>query len=204
MDSSYSVFGFLLEDSVVATRRVAYLLVADGASEKGYYKWVDKVAKRLDVSIHINVDEDESGSPYSTLERAKRITSRGKRYAAIDKSRVFLVVDAEDKDENEMEEFKNAASRYGFTVFVQRPCFECWLVAHFDGSAYKPSLSCKNGLKCVRKHWPQYKKGFDCNEYDKVLKERNLRDASKKIEELRLLLRKINLHEKLTTHVDGG
>ena len=75
--------------------------------------------------------------------------------------KVYCVFDA-DANESKNIQIKKAldlANRYGIEIITSNPCFEEWILCHFDNST--ATLSNKEALKKVKTYFSKYDKNYD-------------------------------------------
>ncbi|MDP2167913.1 MAG: RloB family protein [Thermodesulfovibrionales bacterium] len=139
----------------------AVLIVCEGRKTEPVYFTALKNELRLS-SVNIRICGKECGSaPLSVVDYALSEYKKSREY-----DRVFCVF---DKDQHEtydvaLQKIKEIKDSKKFSAITSVPCFEFWLLLHFEESA-RPYASAGNNSVCdsvvhdLKRHVPNYKKG---------------------------------------------
>jgi len=156
-------------------RRSTYdrvLIVCEGTKTEPNY--IRKLIDFLELNTaNVEVDGDSGSSPVSVVEHSKKRYNEEKRTGnAFD--RVFCVF---DKDSHEsynraLDEVKKAKPKYIFKAITSVPCFEYWLLLHYEFSTKEfvvigTKSACANLTDHLRKFFPAYSKG-NANTYNEI------------------------------------
>ena len=103
----------------------------------------------------------------AAIQERNRQRTRGESY-----DEVWCVLDVEDRSrQDNLNQAISAAQKEGFTLFLSNPCFEVWLIAHFEriSRAFLDGKQAEAHLE--RTHWrPNF--GCDYNKNDPRVYER--------------------------------
>lgn len=133
-------------------QRKVILIVCEGQTEEAYFRAV-KAHYRNPSTPNVKIVRDRS-DPVRAVEKGIRANKDG------DFDHVFCVVD-DDKPDRTAQARKRIGKRDDFDLILSVPCFEVWLLLHFERSD-APFAEC--AAVCVRlKEWlPEYVKGLHC------------------------------------------
>lgn len=131
-------------------QRKVILIVCEGETEEGYFRAV-KAYYRNSTTLNVKIARDRS-DPVRAVERGIRANKDD------DFDHVFCVVDGDKPDRMALAR-KRIRKRDDFDLILSIPCFEVWLLLHFDRSD-APFAEC--AAVCVRlKEWlPDFVKGL--------------------------------------------
>jgi len=132
------------------------LLVSEGKkTEQNYFKGLCQALR-----ISIEITDINKTSPDSLFTKAKRMFDRAKREKK-PFTQVILIVDKDNFTHYEKTKQKIAGID-NFHAFFSEPCFEYWLLLHYENTT-KP-FTCFDELKkdrMFKKHFPDYQKNQD-------------------------------------------
>lgn len=131
-------------------QRPVILIVCEGETEQAYFHAI-KAHYRRATPFNIEITRASHSDPVRVVEKGKGL-NKGKDY-----DRVFCVVDG-DKPERIERARKRIAASFDLDLMVSIPCFEVWLLLHFDRSD-APLASCAQACDRLRKSLPNYAKG---------------------------------------------
>jgi len=118
---------------------------------------IDRKLSRQSVVI----DTKKHGSdPGNVVERAIKFRNERNRngdYSEEDKDQVWAVIDV-DQHENIENAIQNAQSK-GIHLAISNPCFEYWILLHFEDTAAYVTNCDELISKHLKKHLPHYDKG---------------------------------------------
>ena len=145
-------------------------LVGDGHAERIYFAGVRDTDRPKDLSIFPDYPR-RIGSYKGVLERSVWLINNGydRVYALIDMDKVI--------EENRMAEYQQAkqhAERSGIIVLENNPCFEIWILLHFQASG-KLFLNCNEVISEIKR----IKQVADYNKAEKFLASANLYEKYK-------------------------
>lgn len=105
-----------------------------------------------------------NSSPHGVLKRMKEHL---KREALQGSDEAWLVVDKDNWNDEQLRAlFEWSQSHSNFGLALSNPCFEYWLLLHFDeGDGISAKAECLHRLK---RHIPNYSKGIDCSLFTEV------------------------------------
>ena len=131
-------------------QREVILIVCEGETEEAYFRSI-KAHYRNPSTPNLKIVRDRS-DPVRAVERGVRANKNG------DFDHVFCVVD-DDKPDRTAQARKRIGKRGDFDLILSKPCFEVWLLLHFEHSD-APFAEC--AAVCVRfkDHLPDYVKGL--------------------------------------------
>jgi hypothetical protein len=132
--------------------RTTVAIVGDGQTERIYFDKIRDTDRPKD--LHIFPDYPRNiGNYKGVLEKAVILKPDYEFvYALIDMDKVF-----QDKQENEYKADKRKAEMLGVTVLENNPCFEIWLLLHFQKTG-RVFTRCDDVIKELRKYIPNYSK----------------------------------------------
>lgn len=138
-------------------RRDHMLIVCEGTvTEPRYFTCLQQRHGLEDVNVDRRTSTAKS-DPNSVVRRARNLVAqaqdKGIRYPPGD---VWCVFDGDHRPVAELENAFAAAAQHGFNVAFSNPCFEFWLLLHFDYTdAWLTADDCTARL---RQWMPTYKK----------------------------------------------
>ncbi len=133
-------------------QRPVILVVCEGQTEEAYFRAV-KAHYGRSSSVNIKITRDRS-DPVRMVEKGIHDNRNG------DFDRVFCVVDGDKPDRVELAR-KRIGKRENFDLIVSIPCFEVWLLLHFESSD-APFAECAAVCSRLKEnaHIPDYVKGL--------------------------------------------
>lgn len=129
--------------------RPVILVVCEGQTEAAYFRAVKGHYGRS-TTVNIKIARDQS-DPVSVVERGIRDNQHD------DFDRVFCVVDGDKPDRAALAR-KRIGKRKNIDLIVSIPCFEVWLLLHFESSD-APFDECAAVCARLKEHIPGYVKG---------------------------------------------
>ena len=132
------------------TQRQVILIVCEGETEEAYFRNV-KAHIRNPNTPNLKIVRDRS-DPVRAVERGIRENKDG------DFDHVFCVVD-NDRPDRTMQARKRIGRRDNFDLILSFPCFEIWLLLHFEQSD-APFAECAAACVRLQDHLPDYVKGL--------------------------------------------
>jgi len=145
------------------TPRETVLIVCEGAkTEPGYFNslWRDLRVRTVKVEI-----VGRGATPITVVDEAVKKKHENNRLAnrmeAHRYDRVWCVFDVEIPHKNvSLAQALDKAKANGIRLAVSNPCFEFWVLLHFERTA-RLFRDCHDVVCDVRKHVRHYKKGID-------------------------------------------
>jgi hypothetical protein len=130
-------------------QRRVILVVCEGQTEEAYFHAIREHYRH---QTHVNVQIERADSdPVKVVEKGKRRNKQN------DFDRVFCVVDG-DKSERIEAARRRIGKRSDLELIVSTPCFEVWLLLHFEASD-APFVECAKVCDRLRQQLPDYVKG---------------------------------------------
>ena len=145
-------------------QRKVILIVCEGQTEEAYFRTI-KAHYRAPNTPNLKIVRDRS-DPVRAVEKGIRANKDG------DFDHVFCVVDG-DKPERTTHARKRIGKRDGFDLILSIPCFEIWLLMHFDRSD-APFAGCAEVCVRLKERLPDYVKG---HHYDFTVIQPRIGDA---------------------------
>jgi len=135
--------------------KTTILIVGEGdKTEPNYFRELrreDAVATRFAVTVKKGRGRSPEAVVREAVQHKKRQKSGGEGY-----DEVWCVVDVEGPANRQLiGDAEKLARRNGVTLCLSNPCFEIWLLAHFERTA-KPYNDCKETIEQLKKHWREH------------------------------------------------
>jgi hypothetical protein len=131
-------------------QRRVILIVCEGQTEEAYFRAV-KSHYGKSAALNVRISRDRS-DPVRAVERGIRANKDG------DFDHVFCVVDGDQPDRTAQAR-KRIAKRNDFDLILSIPCFEVWLLLHFERSD-APFAQCADVCVSLKGPLPEYVKGL--------------------------------------------
>ena len=132
-------------------------LVVEGKSEKIYF---ENFSSR---NCQVKVFVAPSGDPVGLVKKAENLKKRG-TIDLDDLDKMWCVFDRDDNNPENIEKALIRAEKNGFKIAFSNPCFEIWLLWHFEETFAYVEISQKLAEK-LKPHLGDYcktKDYFDC------------------------------------------
>lgn len=131
------------------------LLISSEGSviEPSYFKYFKRKSKKYTIETP---SKRYRSAPRQVLER---VEDHFKEYNRKKGDAVYLVLDRDQWNEGDLNDVLRKCREKGYLLVVSNPCFEYWLLLHFEETSKLKSLN--NCGKCktrLRKHLPNYRK----------------------------------------------
>ncbi len=135
--------------------RTVILIIGEGQTEEAYFKAIKQQYHSASLSLEIEPAKTKS-DPVNLVRKADLRKKTG------DYDYIFCVFDG-DKPE-EAHKARQQLARYKDDVrgFVSTPCFELWLILHFERSD-AAMHDCQQTEVRLKRHWSDYIKGCGCD-----------------------------------------
>lgn len=131
-------------------QRKVILIVCEGETEEAYFRTI-KAHYRNPKTPNLKILRDRS-DPVRAVEKGIRQNKDG------DFDHVFCVVDGDKPDRIAIAR-KRIGNRVDFNLILSLPCFEVWLLLHFDRSD-APFAECAAACARLKECLPDYVKGL--------------------------------------------
>ena len=146
-----------------ASRRYVKSLVfwgCEGKSEENYAVFLNRLFDRELIPFRLNAfNLGEAGSVAAKIHAAKKKLgnekSKGSRF-----KKQFLVMDVDLIKDNptKRSEAEKEALKHKITILWQRPCFEGFLIKHFEDEKDRNPPNCREAEIILKSLWPDYDK----------------------------------------------
>jgi len=151
--------------------RTTVLIVGEGReTEPNYFyglKREDRVVEGFSVTVKKSPGRSAEQTVQTAVHHMQRAENRGEDY-----DEVWCVLDVEGPSKRDsLDRAASIASENGVGLCLSNPCFEIWLLSHFErkGRAYK---DCDAVIVRLNKHWREHhKQDYQKNDdrvYDRV------------------------------------
>jgi hypothetical protein len=122
-----------------------FFIVAEGEREEDYFLWFERKSKRIRVQVIER--EGKASAPKHMLARLQKFLPES---AVQPGDQIWFVLDVDRWKRESIEELRALCADYeGWATAISNPCFEVWLLFHFNetipGNATTPK-SCKQLL----------------------------------------------------------
>lgn len=141
------------------------LIVCEGTKTEPLY-FLELVGHYEIHSANVKVSGDCGSDPVSVVNHGIRLYQNEKRAESGSFDRVYCVFDRDTHSnyQEALEMFNNINPKKVFFATTSVPCFEYWLLLHFNYtdapySAVGGTSSCESALKKLHAYWPEYIKG---------------------------------------------
>lgn len=132
--------------------RTLFLIATEGSKTEPQYFSLFQSSK---ATIRLKVlPAKHNTAPPQVLQRAK---AYARQEQLRKKDEVWLVIDRDQWTENQLEEVYAGCQELDFHLALSNPCFEYWLLLHFEDGTGINSL--KDCLEKLKQHLPNFEKG---------------------------------------------
>ncbi len=176
-------------------KRVRYFLAGEGPGDQSFIRWLQILADKNGLHIHLDCEPLTGGSYETMLKKAVYLKKRNDKTKTKAKACILLVDSdrATQRDDGwSLAQLKEAAEKENFIVCVQRPNQEGILLRLLTGKANLELNTVKTKEK-LNQAWPTYKKPVDAYTLSAKFSIEDLARAAKVDPELKILLLKIGL-----------
>ena len=164
----------------VTTRllRRPVFLACEGLSERGYGRWLNRLAAQTGIPIAIFAEEVNGGDPLDLVTKSVSLLARTERQRGRYSIRGLLLdADLLGGDQERDEKAVRIADEKKIQLIWQKPTHEAFIVRHFDGCQNHNPLNKALTWEILRTVWPGYTKGMDGQGYGTKLTSHNLANA---------------------------
>jgi hypothetical protein len=155
-------------------QRLRYFVGCEGASERSYVKWIQDLAERRGLLIHLDTFVANGGDPLSIVEQSIKTMHRRQRVSGLYRSRfIFLDSDRIGETPNRDVKLRNLAQEANVSCVFQEWEHEALLLRHFDGySTRKPPAG--KSMQALKRVWKDYTKPADAQDLARLFDENAL------------------------------
>lgn len=165
-------------------QKTPVLVFCEGASEKGYVKFLNIMASSAGVLVNIIGQDLRGGSAEHLVARASQILEQNSRLRDIQHR--YLLIDSDrlsDRQAN-FQQLQATARRNRIRIIFQVPCHEGFLLRHFDDFCTHDPPSSEIATRYLFAVWPNYRKGTSGELYAETLSSDHLATARRSFAEL--------------------
>ena len=171
-------------------RKKPAFLAGEGLSERGYGRWLTRLAAEAHVPVAIRAEALRGGDPLDLVEQAiDRLRTIEKQRGSYRTRGLLLDGDlrgqSSERDAQAIRLAQNKRSR----LIWQEPSHEAFLLRHFAGYENHRPPDQASAERLLRRVWPDFRKGLDGGEYGRVLTAEHLAVARAVERELNAFLR---------------
>lgn len=133
----------------------------EGESEQGYATLLQDLAHEAGLQVHLKIEVLRGGDPLARIEQAKvKLAQFRKTRGVITDKFVMLDTDQLSLDPDRAIRAKRLADAEGIRIIWQEPCFEAFLLRHFNGCVMRRPPTNIATQEAILNEWPQYKKAM--------------------------------------------
>ena len=174
------------------------MLGCEGASERGYGRWLGILADEIDLHIHIDADVlgHGGGDPNTLVNRAvARLHDEAKRGRSYWVRAILLDKDLFGQDPARDRHALALAEQHDIVLVWQKYEHEGFLLRHIEGcERLRPPVG--QSEQILRRHWPNYRKPLSGREIRATLSHDSLTRARLVEPDLNRLLRALGWPEQ--------
>lgn len=147
------------------TRRRRFFVGCEGASERGYAAFLQRLADESGLPVHLDIRRYHGGDPLAIVQAAVRdLTTRRIRRGEYAGQAIFLDADRR----NDVPDRTLLADRLildnGFQAIWSQPVFECLLLKHVRGCDRLQPATSALAFQQLQGQWPENRKGMAARE----------------------------------------
>lgn len=145
-------------------------LAGEGLSERGYGRWLNRLANQQNLPIAIRSERLQGGDPLDLVQQALVLLRGIERHRGAYPIRGLLL----DRDRlgQSQERDRNAirlAHESSIRFIWQEPAHEAFLLRHFRGYQHHRPPDNAAAERLLAKVWPAYSKGMGADRYGSIL-----------------------------------
>lgn len=130
------------------------VIVCEGCQTEPKYFGALRKKHRLS-NVTVKIVKGSGGAQTAVVEKAKKLNN------ALRYDQTWCVFDCEGIEQRpQFDRAISSAKKEHFDVAVSNPCFEYWLLLHFEFSD-APCSECNDALRKLKRHVPEYTKSMD-------------------------------------------
>ncbi len=171
-------------------RKKPVFLAGEGLSERGYGRWLNRLAADAGVPVAIRAEALRGGDPLDLIEQAID------RLRTVERQRIpyrtrGLLLDSDlrgqsiERDAQAIQLAQNKRMR----LIWQEPSHEAFLLRHFAGHENHRPPDQASAERLLRRVWPDFRKGLNGGDYERMLTAEHLAVARAVERELNAFLR---------------
>ncbi len=151
-------------------RKKPVFLAGEGLSERGYGRWLNRLAADTGVPVAIRAEALRGGDPLDLVEQAIDRLRTVERQRGSYRAR-GLILDGDlrgqsiERDAQAIQLAQNKRIR----LIWQEPLHEAFLLRHFVGYENHRPPDQASAERLLRRVWPDFTKGLDGGDYGRVL-----------------------------------
>ena len=171
-------------------RKKPVFLAGEGPSERGYGRWLNRLAAEAHVPVAIRAEALRGGDPLDlvkqTFERLRTVERQRGPYRT---RGLLLDGDLRGQSIERDAQAIRLAKKKHIRLIWQDPSHEAFLLRHFAGYENHRPPDQASAERLLRRVWPDFTKGLDGGEYGRVLTAEHLAVARAVEWELNAFLR---------------
>lgn len=145
-------------------QRVPIFVGCEGESERGYVRFLGRLADTLGLAVHLDPEvlQPGGGDPLAIVELAMKRLSQGRRRQTVYGAK-FVMLDRDKLGQTPARDAQVAgvAARAGLSLIWQDPCHEAMLLRHLEGCDTRRPPNTTIAQADLRQLWPGYSKPMD-------------------------------------------
>jgi hypothetical protein len=151
-------------------RKKPVFLAGEGLSERGYCRWLNRLAAETNAPVAIRAEALRGGDPLDLIEQSID------RLRTVERQRGFyrtrgLLLDGDLRGqsiERDAQAIRLAQDKR-IRLIWQEPLHEAFLLRHFAGYENHRPPDQASAERLLRRVWPDFTKGLDGSDYGRVL-----------------------------------
>ena len=171
-------------------RKKPAFLAGEGLSERGYGRWLSRLAVETNVPVAIRVEALRGGDPLDLIEQTiDRLRTVERQRGPYRTRGLLLDGDLRGQSMERDAQATRLAQNKRIRLIWQDPSHEAFLLRHFAGyENHRPPDQARAG-RLLRRVWPDFRKGLDGGDYGRMLTAEHLTVARAVERELNAFLR---------------
>ena len=151
-------------------RKKPVFLAGEGLSERGYGRWLSRLAAEAHVPVAIRAEALRGGDPLDLIEQAiDRLRTVERQRIPYRTRGVLLDSDLRGQSSERDAEAMHLARNKRMHLIWQEPSHEAFLLRHFAGYENHRPPDQASAERLLWRVWPDLKKGLDGGDYGRVL-----------------------------------
>lgn len=178
------------------TRRRRFFVGCEGASERGYAAFLQRLADESGLPVHLDIRRYHGGDPLAIVQAAVReLATRRIRRGEYAGQAIFLDADRRADAPDRTLLADRLILENGFQTIWSQPVFESLLLKHIRGCEQLQPATSALALRQLQGQWPEYRKGMAARELRARLDRAAVERAAATVPQLRRLLDLIGIAE---------
>jgi hypothetical protein len=148
-------------------QRARVYLGCEGPSEQSYGARLGQIAGTGGLHLHIDNDvlRPGGGDPLALVELAiQRIGERERIRGVFTHRAIFLDSDKVGQSPDRDRQIVPLAAENGLSLIWQNPCYEGFLLRHFEGHQMARPQTSDLAMQALRRVWPEYYKAMSASQ----------------------------------------